>query len=167
MEDLLEVDKSEDNTTESEPEDSEEAEEAEEADAPGDPAVFERQPYPMNPDQPIHLIEPLTMPFHGISYPSPSHWKQVEHILENWIHFGTSSAGPQKPQLNMRYLVGRTHHLYPNRAQATTDYLMSYEQNPQSNTYEWRRLMATYYHLSPIPHDINLFYPYPLPLQFE
>jgi hypothetical protein len=164
MEDLLEVDKSEDNTTESEPEGSEEAEEE---DAPGDPSAFERLPYPMNPNQPVHMIEPLTMPFHGISYPSPSHWKQVEHILENWIHFGTSSAGPQKPQLNTRYLVGRTHHMYPNRAQATTDYLMSYEQNPQSNTYEWRRLMATYYHLSPIPHDINLFYPYPLPLQFE
>lgn len=137
-----------------------------EEDSPGDPSTFERLPFPMNPEQPVHLIEPRTLPFHGISYPSVSHWKQVEQILESWIHYGSADR-PHKPQLNTRYLVGRMYHLYPNRAQAMTDYMLSYEQNPQTNHYEWRRLMATYYHQSPIPHDVNLFYPYPLPLQFE
>lgn len=150
------------------PDQDQDLEEDQEEDSPGYPyEPFERLPFPMNPNQPLHLIEPGTLPFHGIPYPSLGHWKQVEQILENHIQFATSSDGPQKPRLNMRYLVGRIHHVYPNRALAMTDYLMSYEQNPQSNHYEWRRFMATYYHQSPIPHDINLFYPYPLPLQFE
>lgn len=130
-------------------------------------SVFEGLPYPMNPEQPLHLIEPGTLPFEGLSYPTVEHWKEVERILENYIRFTTSSLGPDKPRLNTHYLVGRTPYIYPNRAMVITDYMMSYEQNPQSNQYEWRRLMSTYYHKSPIPHHVNLFYPYPLPLQFE
>lgn len=138
-----------------------------EEDIIGEPAVFERLPYPMNPEQPLHLIEPGTLPFQGLSYPSGGHWKEVERILENYIYFTTSSIGPHKPSLNTHYLVGRTPYIYPNRAMVLTDYMLSYEHNPKTNVYEWRRLMSTYYHKSPIPHHVNLFYPYPLPLQFE
>lgn len=118
-------------------------------------------------EQPIHLIEKNTLPFHGITYPNDSHWKQVEHILMSHIQFTTSSEGIQEPKTNTRYLVGRVNHRFTNQAVATTDYLMVYERNPYTGTYEWSRYIATYYDKSPIPHDVNPFYPYPLPLQFE
>ena len=118
-------------------------------------------------ETPIHLIERNTLPFHGIPYPSTSQWKQVEQILVSHIQFTTSSEGIQKPRPNMRYLVGRVNHRFTNRAVATTDYLMVYEQNPHTGSYEWMRYVSTYYDKSAIPHDANIFYPYPLPLQFE
>ena len=124
-------------------------------------------PTPVNPDLPLHQIEANTVPFHGIPYPDRFQWKQVEDILMSHIQFTVSADGIQKPILDARYLVGRVQHRFVNRSVATTDYMMVYEENKYTRMYEWRRYMSTYYHKSPMPHDVNLFYPYPLPLQFE
>lgn len=109
-----------------------------------------------------HYMEKGTLPLRDLVFPSKDQWKTVESILMTYILFTTSSVSIHKPIPGYRYLVGSAHHVYSNRASARTDYIMVWD--PE---YDWGRYMVTYYDQSPMRHDKNVFYPLPLPLQFE
>jgi hypothetical protein len=114
---------------------------------------------------PQEYVEHGTMIFRPIQYPSEEEWRYASQVLESQILFTTSDAGPQPPQVYTTYLVGRVYYSSP--TSITTDYMMSYERNPRnSSEFIWVKYMATYYNKSPMPHEKNVFYPYPLPLRF-
>jgi hypothetical protein len=111
--------------------------------------------------RPIEYIEPGTILFHPILYAPQDQWKYAEDMLENYITFTTSSDGPSKPIPGFRYLVGRFTH--SSRVALVTDYMLAYEADDHG-VYGWTRYMSTYYNMSPLPYDANIFYPQPLPL---
>ena len=108
-----------------------------------------------------HYIETGMLPFHGILYPTLEQWDSVKAILLTYIQFTTSSQGIKSPMEGRKYLVGHVPHRFPNRVWAHTDYIMMYDKK------EWKRFIVTYYDQSPMRHDKNVFYPLPLPLQFD
>ena len=111
--------------------------------------------------RPIEYIEPGTMLFHPIPQAPQDQWKYAEDMLENYITFTTSSNGPSKPIPGFRYLVGRFTH--SSRVALVTDYMLAYEEDDHG-VFGWTRYMSTYYNMSPLPYDANIFYPQPLPL---
>ena len=114
-----------------------------------------------------HYMEMGMIPHPGLMFPSKTQWKTVESILMSYIQYTTSNQGIQSPILGYKYLVGSAPHRYPNGAYAQTDYIMMYEYNLTTETKEWMRYMVTYYDQTPMRHDKNVFYPLPLPLQFD
>jgi hypothetical protein len=118
-----------------------------------------------NVHYPQEYVEHGTMIFRPIQYPSEDEWRYAGQVLESQILFTTSDMGPQPPRLYTKYLVGRVYYSSP--TSITTDYMLSYERNPRnSSEFIWVKYMATYYNQSPMPHEKNVFYPYPLPLRF-
>jgi hypothetical protein len=117
---------------------------------------------------PMEYLEPGVRRFDGLLYPTYHEWKHAENILIGHIQFTTSSYGVQQPWLFTKYLIGRMIHRFANHSTLTTDYMLSYEPdmvNP--GRYVWQKYMSTYYNKSPCPYDENIFFPYPLPLQFD
>jgi hypothetical protein len=130
------------------------------------PQPDQRVPWEYGQDTrcPREFVEPGTMFFRRTYYPSEEEWKYTSQVLESHILFTTSDAGPQQPQPYTMYLVGRSYHSSP--TSMTTDYMLAYEHHPRNpQTFQWMRYMATYYNKSPMPHEKNVFYPYPLPIQ--
>lgn len=133
---------------------------------PPHPDTMFLQPHPN-----AYLTEHMEIglrPFEGILYPTLMEWKHAENILVNHIYFTMNSYGIQPPWIFTKYLVGQMIHHFPNQSVIATDYMLSYEPdfvNP--GHYHWRKYMSTYYNRSPIPYDENIFFPYPLPLQFH
>lgn len=125
--------------------------------------------HPNHPNAgPIEYLETGVRRFEGLMYPTYLEWKNAENILLSHIQFTTSSYGIQQPWLFTKYLIGQMIHRFPNHSTLTTDYMLAYEPdavNPGS--YVWRKYMSTYYNKSPLPYDENIFFPYPLPLQFH
>ena len=115
---------------------------------------------------PYEYVEHGTMIFRPIQYPSYDEWKYAEQVLMSQIMFCTSDDGIQSPKVRKMYLVGRVYYSAP--TSITTDYMLSYEHDPVNlHEYIWVRYMSTYYNKSPMPHDENVFYPYPLPIIFR
>jgi hypothetical protein len=148
----------------------EQEEEEEEEEEPGllpAPMVFEEfgPAHTSHPDYPQEYVEPGTMIFRAIQYPTEDEWRYAGMVLESHIMFTTSDAGPQSPHPYTKYLVGRVYYSSP--TSITTDYMMAYEHDPRDpSKMMWIKYMVTYYNQSPIPHEKNVFYPYPLPLRF-
>jgi len=109
----------------------------------------------------IEYIEHGTILFHPIVYAPQDQWNYAEDMLVNYITFTSSSNGPSKPITGFRYLVGRFTH--SSRTALVTDYMLSYEAD-DNGVFGWTRYMSTYYNMSPLPYDTNIFYPHPLPL---
>jgi hypothetical protein len=154
---------------EEEEEAKEEAKEEEEKE-PGLPVLSQPMVFvafgsgPSHPAYPQEYVEHGTIVFRPIWYPSEDEWKYARQVLESHILFTTSDMGPQPPRPFTRYLVGRQYYSSP--TSITTDYMLSYERHPQNpSEFIWIKYMATYYNQSPMPHEKNVFYPYPLPLR--
>ena len=116
---------------------------------------------------PREYMERGVHPFSTMSYPTYNEWKHAENILVSHIMFTTSSTGIQRPRVDIMYLVGQLVHRFMNQTTLTTDYMMRFEEdivNP--GHYIWVKYISTYYSRSPLPYNENIFYPYPLPLQF-
>lgn len=111
--------------------------------------------------RPLEYIEPGTILYHPIMRPTQDQWKYAEDMLENYITFTASDSGPSKPIIGFRYLVGRFTH--SSRVALVTDYMLSYEMDDHG-VYGWMRCVSTYYNMSPMPYDGNIFYPHPLPI---
>ena len=126
--------------------------------------------HPTHPEfHPIEDIERGVRPFEGTLYPSYREWKHAENILVSHIMFTSSSAGIQMPRYDgLLYLVGQMIHRFVNHSTLTTDYMLRYQEDDVNpGHYVWVKYMSTYFNHSPNPHDVNIFYPYPLPLQFH
>lgn len=153
-----------------EQEDEEDKEDKDAEEEPGllpAPMVFEEfgPAHVSDPDYPQEYVEPGTMIFREIPYPTEDEWRYAGQVLESHILFTTSDAGPQQPHPYTKYLVGRVYYSSP--TSITTDYMMSYEHDPRNpSKMIWIKYIATYYNQSPMPHEKNAFYPYPLPLRF-
>jgi hypothetical protein len=99
-------------------------------------------------------------------HPSNAMWKYAEHRLEDFITFTVANT-PQRPTIGVRYLVGRyvmNYPVYPINA-ITTDFIMIYDLQDEE-TYGWSQYVVAYYDKSPFPHEVNVFYPLALPIQF-
>ena len=117
---------------------------------------------------PIEYLETGVRRFDGLLYPTYLEWKHAQNILISHIQFTTSSYGIQQPWLFTKYLVGQMIHRFANHSSLTTDYMFAYEPDPVNpGHYVWIKYMSTYYNKSPCPYDENIFFPYPLPLQFH
>ena len=117
---------------------------------------------------PIEYMEKGVYRFEGMLYPTFQEWKHAEHILMSHIMFTSDSMGVVQPCMEQMYLVGQMIHRFVNHATLTTDYMLSYESDPVNPCQNiWVKYISTYYSKSPMPYDENIFYPYPLPLQFH
>ena len=125
--------------------------------------------HPTHPEfHPIEDIERGVRPFEGILYPSYLQWKHAENILVSHIMFTSSSAGIRLPRYDgLLYLVGQMIHRFVNHSTLTTDYMLCYQEDVNPGHYVWVKYMSTYFNRSPNPYGANIFYPYPLPLQFH
>ena len=154
---------------EQEEEQEEEREEEQEEKQSSPPLRLHRtMMYPHPQAGPVELLEIGVRRFASLLYPTYLEWKHAENILVGHIQFTTSSYGVQQPWIFTKYLVGQMTHRFVNHSSLTTDYMLAYEPdlvNP--GHFVWRKYISTYYNKSPIPYDENIFFPYPLPLQFH
>ena len=128
---------------------------------PVEESAEQPMPRPVMGYRPTEYIEPGTVLFQPIPRPLVDQWIYAERLLENYIAFVMSKEAPSKPVPGFQYLVGRFTH--STRMALVTDYMLCYEED-ENGSYGWTRYMSTYYNMSPMPYDGNIFYPHPLPL---
>jgi hypothetical protein len=103
----------------------------------------------------IHVQEDYPFDYACFYFPKEIEWRFMEESSLDKIYFTVDDTA-NYPHPELFYLAGRR---VDN--EKITDYLLLWEETELYTG--WRRFLAVYYDNTPLPYDVNLCYPPPLP----